>query len=94
MRRMHSAPLQEIHSLPTKITDGLNSVDNYRRNIDETKHIIFSTFLLPFTDRIATENYRHKCSVGNFRAVCRRQLLGTIYRQNTYGKLSTEVFRR
>ena len=49
--------LQEIHSLPTKITDGLNSVGNYRRNIDGTKHIIFSTFLLPFTDRIPTENY-------------------------------------
>ena len=47
--------LQEIHSLPTKITDGLNSVGNYRRNIDETKHIIFSTFLLQFTDRIPTE---------------------------------------
>ena len=50
--------LQEIHSLPTKITDGLNSVSNYRRNIDGTKYIIFSTFLLPFTDRIPTENYR------------------------------------
>ena len=49
--------LQEIHSLPTKITDRLNSVGNYRRNIDGTKHIIFSTFLLPFTDRIPTENY-------------------------------------
>ena len=44
--------LQEIHSLPKKITDGLNSVGNYRRNIDGTKHIIFSTFFLPFTDRI------------------------------------------
>ena len=86
--------LQEIHSLPTKITNGLNSVGNYRRNIDGTKHIIFSKFLLPFTDRIHTKNYRRKCSVGNFRAVCRRQLLGTIYRQNTYGKLPTEVFRR
>ena len=86
--------LQEIYSLPTKITDGLNFVGNYHRNIDGTKHIIFSTFLLPFTDRILTENYRRKCSVGNFRAVCRRQLLGTIYRQNTYGKLPTEVFRR
>ena len=50
--------LQEIHSLPTKITDGLNSVGNYRRNIDGTKHIIFSTFLLPFTDKIPTENCR------------------------------------
>ena len=89
-----SGTLQEIHSLPTKITDGLNSVGNYRRNIDGTKHIIFSTFLLPFTDIIPTENYRRKCSVGNFRAICRRQLLGTIYRQNTYGKLPTEVFRR
>ena len=86
--------LQEIHSLPTKITDGLNSVGNYRRNIDGTNHIIFSTFLLPFTDRIPAENYRRKCSVGNFRAVCRRQLLGTIYQQNTYGKLPMEVFRR
>ena len=86
--------LQEIHSLPTKITDRLNSVGNYRRNIDGTKHIIFSTFLLPFTDRIPTENYRRKCSVGNFPAICRRQLLGTIYRHNTYGKLLTEVFRR
>ena len=38
-------------------TDGLNSVGNYRRNIDGTKHIIFSTFLLPFTDRIPTKNY-------------------------------------
>ena len=38
--------LQEIHSLSTKITDGLNSVGNYRRNIDGIKHIIFSTFLL------------------------------------------------
>ena len=36
--------LQEIHSLPTKITDGLNSVGNYRRNIDGTKHIIFPHF--------------------------------------------------
>ena len=61
--------LQEIHSLPTKITYGLNYVGNYRRNIDGTKHIIFSTFLLPFTNRIPTENYRRKCSVGNFRAV-------------------------
>ena len=86
--------LQEIHSLPTKITDGLNSVGNYRWNIDGTKHIIFSTFLLPFTDRIPTKNYRRKCSVGNFRAVFRRQLLGTIYLQNTYEKLPTEVFRR
>ena len=86
--------LQEIHSLPIKITDGLNSVGNYRRNIDGTKHIIFSIFLLPFTDRIPTENYRRKCSVGNFRAICRRQLLGTIYQQNTYEKLPTEVFRR
>ena len=86
--------LQEIHSLPTKITDGLNSIGNYRRNNDGTKHIIFSTFLLPFTDKIPTENYRHKCFVCNFRTVCRRQLLGTIYRQNTYGKLPTEVFRR
>ena len=86
--------LQEIHSLPTKITDGLNSVGNYRWNIDETKHIIFSTFLLPFTDRIPTENYRRKCSVSNFRVVCKRQLLGTNYRQNTYGKLPTEVFSR
>ena len=58
--------LQEIHSLSTKITDGLNSVGNYRRNIDGTKHIIFSTFLLPFTDRIHTENYRRKGSIGNF----------------------------
>ena len=33
--------LQEIHSLPTKITDGLNFIGNYRRNIDGTKHIIF-----------------------------------------------------
>ena len=90
----HLVSLQEIHSLPTKITDGLNSVGNYQRNIDETKHIIFSTFLLPFTDRIPTKNYRWKCYVGNFRAVCRRQLLGTIYLQNTYGKLPTEVFRR
>ena len=73
------SPLQEIHSLPTKITDGLNYVDNYRRNIDGTKHIIFSTFLLQFTDRIPTKNYRRKCSVGNFRAICRRQLLSTIY---------------
>ena len=71
--------LQEIHSLPTKITDRLNSVGNYRRNIDGTKYIIFSTFLLPFTDRIPTENYRRKCSVGNFPAIFRRQLLGTIY---------------
>ena len=86
--------LQGIYSLPTKITDRLNSVGNYRRNIDGTKHIIFSTFLLSFTDRIPMENYRRKFSVGNFRAVCRRQLLGTIYRQNTYGKLPTEVFRR
>ena len=86
--------LQEIHSLPTEVTDRLNSVGNYRRNIDGTKHIIFSTFLLPFTDRILTENYRRKCSVGNFPAICRRQLLGTIYRHNTYGKLLTEVFRR
>ena len=86
--------LQEIYSLPTKIPDGLNSVGNYRRNIDRTKHIIFSTFLLQFTDRIPTKNYRRKCSVGNFPAICRRQLLGTIYRQNTYGKLPTEVFRR
>ena len=86
--------LQEIHSLPIKITDGLNYVGNYRRNIDGTKHIIFSTILLPFTDRIPTKNYRRKCSVGNFLAVCRRQLLGTIYRQNTYEKLPTEVFRR
>ena len=86
--------LQEIHSLPTKITDGLNYVGNYRRNIDGTKHIIFSTFLLPFTYKIPTENYQRKCSVGNFCAICRRQLLGTIYRQNTYGKLPTEVFRR
>ena len=46
--------LQEIHSLPTKITDGLNSVGNYQRNIDGTKHIIFSTCLLPFTDKIPT----------------------------------------
>ena len=46
--------LQKIHSLPIKIIDGLNSVGNYRRNIDGTKHIIFSTFLLPFTDRIPT----------------------------------------
>ena len=73
-------PLQEIHSLPTKITDGLNSVGNYRRNIDGTNHIIFSTFLIPFTDRIPTENYRRKCSVGNFPAICKCQLLGTIYR--------------
>ena len=86
--------LQEIHSLLTKITDRLNSVGNYRRNIDGTKYIIFSTFLLPFTDRIPTENYRRKCSVGNFPAICRSQLLGTIYRHNTYGKLLTEVFRR
>ena len=86
--------LQEIHSLPTKITDGLNSVGNYRRNIGGTKHIIFSIFLLPLTDIILTENYRRKCSVGNFLAICRRQLLGTIYRQNTYRKLPTEVFRR
>ena len=49
--------LQEIHSLPTKITDGLDSISNYRRNIDGTKHIIFSTFLLLFTDRIPMENY-------------------------------------
>ena len=86
--------LQKIHSLPTKITDGLKFVGNYRRNINGTKHIIFSTFLLPFTDRILTENYQRNFSVGNFHAVCRRQLLGTIYRQNTYGKLPTEVFRR
>ena len=33
--------LQEIHSLPTKITDELNSVGNYRRNIDGTRRIIF-----------------------------------------------------
>ena len=85
--------LQEIHNLPTKITDGLNSVGNYRRNIYGTKHIIFSTFLISFTDRIPIKNYRRKCSVGNFRAICRRQLLGTIYRQNTYGKLLMEVFR-
>ena len=88
------AALQEIHSLPIKITNGLNSVGNYRRNIDGTKHIIFFTFLLPFTDRIPTENYRRKCSVGNFRAICRRRLLGTIYQQNTHGKLPTEVFHR
>ena len=44
--------LQEIHSLPTKIIDGLNSVGNYRRNIDGTRCIIFSTFLLPFTNGI------------------------------------------
>ena len=81
---VHIISLQEIHSLPTKIIDGLNSVGNYRRNNDGTKHIIFSTFLLPFIDRIPKENYRRKCSVGNFRTVCRRQLLGTIYRQNTY----------
>ena len=37
--------LQEIHRLSTKIIDGLNSVGIYRRNIDGTKHIIFSTFL-------------------------------------------------
>ena len=92
-KKLSSNTLQEIHSLPIKITDGLNYVGNYRRNIDGTKHIIFSTFLLPFTDIILTENYRRKCSVGNFRAICRRQLLGTIYRQNTYGKLPTEVFR-
>ena len=61
--------LQEIHSLPTKITDGLNFIGNYRRNIDGTKRIIFSTFLLPFTDIILIKNYRRKCSVGNFRAV-------------------------
>ena len=78
----------------SQFIDGLNSVGNYRRNIDGTKHIIFSTFLLSCTDRIPTENYRRKFSVGNFRAVCKRQLLGTIYRQNTYGKLPTEVFRR
>ena len=62
-------PLQEIHSLLTKINDRLNYVGNYRRNIDGIKHIIFSTFFLPFTDRIPTENYRRKCSVGNFRAI-------------------------
>ena len=93
-RNGYHIALQEIHSLPTKITDRLNSVGNYRRNIDGTKYIIFSIFLLPFTDRIPTENYRRKCSVGNFPAICRRQLLGTIYRHNTYGKLLTEVFRR
>ena len=93
VKMLGGSTLQEIHSLPTKITDGLNSVGNYRRNIDGTKHIIFYTFLPPFTDRIPKENYRRKCSVGNFCAICRRQLLGTIYRQNTYGKLPTEVFR-
>ena len=67
------------------ITDGIST---------EQSILFFSTFLLPFTDRIPTKNYRRKCSVGNFRAIYRRQLLGTIYRQNTYGKLSTEVFRR
>ena len=92
-RQFKDITLQEIQSLPKKITDGLNSVGNYRRNIDGTKHIIFSTILLPFTDRIPTENYQWKCSVGNFPAICRRQLLGTIYRQNTYEKLPTEVFR-
>ena len=77
--RLAEPSLQEIHSLSTKITDRLNSVSNYRRNINGTKYIIFSTFLLPFTDIIPTENYRRKCSVGNFPAICRRQLLGTIY---------------
>ena len=45
-------PLQEIQSLPTKITNGLNSVGNYQRNIEGTWRIIFSTFLLQFTDGI------------------------------------------
>ena len=94
MEFAYNNTLQEIHSLPTKITDGLNSVGNYRRSIDGTKHIIFSTFLLLFTNRMPTKTYQWKCSVGNFRAICRRQLLGTIYRQNTYGKLPTEVFHR
>ena len=84
--------LQEIHCLPTKLTNGLNFVGNYRRNINGTRRIIFFTFLLPFTDGIPIKNYRQKCSGGNFRAVCRRQILGTTYRQNTYGKLPTEVF--
>ena len=87
----YGIPLQEIHSLPTKIIDGLNFVGNYRRNIDGTRHIVFSTFLLPFIDGIPINNYQQKCSVGNFPAVCRRQILGTIYRQNTYEKLPTKV---
>ena len=91
---LSNSSLKEIISLPIKITDGLNSVGNYRRNIDKTKHIIFFTSLLPFIDEIPIKNYRRKCSVGNFRVVCRCQLLGTIYQQNTYGKLPTEVFRR
>ena len=86
--------LQEIHSLPTEITNGLNFIGNYRWNTNGTRHIIFSTFLLPFIDGIPIKTYRHKCYVCNFHTVCRRQLLGTIYRQNTYGKLPTEMFCR
>ena len=62
---MVQVTLQEIHSLSNKITDGLNSVGNYRQNIDGTRHIIFSTFFLPFTDEIPIKIYRRKCSVGN-----------------------------
>ena len=62
------------------ITDGISTEQN----------ILFFTY---FSYHLPTK-YLRKCSVGNFRAICRCQLLGTIYRQNTYGKLPTEVFRR